>query len=80
MHYQKLEGCNLMRCLKCGQNFCYLCKGPVSQRNPYSHYSQPNQICFSKLFHGVLDLDNLFPEDDLVMILEEDGAFDDADD
>ncbi|GFN74625.1 E3 ubiquitin-protein ligase rnf14 [Plakobranchus ocellatus] len=70
-----------MRCVKCGQNFCYLCKGPVSRRDPYSHYSMPGQMCFSKLFYGVPDLDYLFPEDDLVLLLEEEeGMFDDAED
>ncbi|GFR94930.1 E3 ubiquitin-protein ligase RNF14 [Elysia marginata] len=75
----KLEGCNLMRCVKCGQNFCYLCESPVSRTEPYKHYGVPGQMCYSLLFHGVPDLEDLFPEDDLVMILEEEGMFDDAD-
>ncbi|KAF8895056.1 RWD domain-containing protein [Gymnopilus junonius] len=49
-HVEKNMGCNHMTCWKCSQHFCYRCGVKLNPDQPYTHFSQPGQGCFSKLF------------------------------
>lgn len=47
---QKRMGCNHMICFKCGTHFCYLCSSWLFQDNPYRHFNDLNNDCFSRLW------------------------------
>lgn len=50
---QKLDGCNKMTCTGCMQYFCWICMGFLSRANPYKHFTDPDSLCFNRLFHAV---------------------------
>ncbi|KAI0824126.1 RWD-domain-containing protein [Trametes gibbosa] len=50
LRVEKASGCNHMRCIKCGQHYCYRCGAKLDGRHPYGHFSTPGLRCFSKLF------------------------------
>ncbi|VDP04668.1 unnamed protein product [Soboliphyme baturini] len=61
---EKNYGCNRMQCLKCGENFCWLCGRPLGS-SPYAHFIDPLSPCFNLLLEGIE------PEDDDEMILDD---------
>jgi len=50
---QKSEGCNKMTCIKCRCHFCWLCNMILTNGNPYSHFNNPSEECFNRLFEGI---------------------------
>ncbi|KAG0697159.1 hypothetical protein DFH29DRAFT_984366 [Suillus ampliporus] len=52
VHVEKSVGCNHMTCAKCRQHFCYLCGEKLPPSEPYKHFNTPGKNCFSKLFDG----------------------------
>ncbi|XP_067085088.1 E3 ubiquitin-protein ligase RNF14 [Osmerus mordax] len=62
---QKVDGCNKMTCTTCKQYFCWLCLGPLTRVNPYSHFNNPASSCYNQLFQGVdIDEDDAFWSDE----------------
>lgn len=51
---QKSDGCNKMTCSKCNIFFCNLCGDRLNRNDPYEHYNNPMNPCFSKLFQGMI--------------------------
>ncbi|XP_021156777.2 E3 ubiquitin-protein ligase RNF14 isoform X3 [Columba livia] len=51
---EKIDGCNRMNCTSCKKNFCWTCRGVLSDEDPYAHYSDPASPCFNRLFHMML--------------------------
>ncbi|XP_065846190.1 E3 ubiquitin-protein ligase RNF14-like [Oscarella lobularis] len=52
---EKLDGCNMMTCMKCRAHFCWLCKRVLSRSSPYEHFSIVGSDCFNLLFQGMVD-------------------------
>ena len=50
----KISGCNLMDCLHCHTNFCWICNSKIISKDPYDHFkSTKNGFCQGLLFQGV---------------------------
>ncbi|KAG7830341.1 hypothetical protein KL920_001979 [Ogataea angusta] len=51
---QRSDGCNKMTCSRCRTYFCNLCGETLSRTDPYSHYNNPMNECFRRLFDGLV--------------------------
>ncbi|CAI5758613.1 unnamed protein product [Candida verbasci] len=49
---EKFEGCNRMKCSKCGSFFCFHCGEMIS--SDYSHFSDTTSPCYKLLFFGMI--------------------------
>eukprot|EP00475_Leptophrys_vorax_P029196 TRINITY_DN4266_c0_g1_i1.p1 TRINITY_DN4266_c0_g1~~TRINITY_DN4266_c0_g1_i1.p1 ORF type:complete len:223 (-),score=15.29 TRINITY_DN4266_c0_g1_i1:195-863(-) len=47
---EKSEGCNHMRCTRCGTHWCYLCVTALDPEHPLNHYGNPQGTCYGRCF------------------------------
>ncbi|GMT33963.1 hypothetical protein PFISCL1PPCAC_25260, partial [Pristionchus fissidentatus] len=73
---RKNNGCNKMKCAKCGSAFCWLCLKRLDVGDPYKHFSGVRGSCANRLFEGMDEaMDGFFLDHDD----EEDDDFDGED-
>ncbi|GMT03672.1 hypothetical protein PENTCL1PPCAC_25846 [Pristionchus entomophagus] len=62
---EKNNGCNKMKCAKCGTAFCWLCLKRLDVGDPYKHFSESTGACANRLFEGMdEEMDEYFFEND----------------